>query len=84
MRTLIVSCVAVIGGGVGTMGDLLFATASGGPWRPVIGTAGLLLGLLLGWVVAQLACPKLRHPASPKPRRRIDPERYPNQLFRRV
>jgi hypothetical protein len=58
MRTLIVVSVAIIGAGVGLLGDVVFW--QGTPQAPVLAGAGLLVGLLLGLLVARLAYPRRR------------------------
>jgi hypothetical protein len=76
MRTLVVLSLAVIGAGVGLLGDVIFW--QGPPRAPVLAVVGLLAGLLLGWLVARLAYPRRR------PRPRVDLHERPNQFIRRV
>jgi len=69
MRTLIAASVAIIGAGVG----LVLEVASGLPVGP-LGLLGGLVGLLGGLVLARQT--------YPRPRRPLDPDRYPNRLVR--
>jgi membrane associated rhomboid family serine protease len=75
MRTTVIVSLAVLGAGVGFLGDVIFW--QGRPQAPVLGVAGLLVGLLLGALVA--ATFRRR-----RPHRLIDTERRPNRIIRRV
>lgn len=50
MKSLIALSLAIIGAGVGFLGDVM--VWQGTPRAPVLSIAGLLVGLLLGWIVA--------------------------------
>jgi hypothetical protein len=76
MRTLVVLSLAVLGAGVGLLGDVIFW--QGTPRAPVLAVAGLLAGLPLGLLLARVAYP------SRRPRRRVDLQERPNQVIRRV
>lgn len=73
MRTVITLAIAVIGAGVGYLGDIL--VWQGIPPAPALGAAGLLVGLLVGIVLARQT--------YPRPKRRIDPAQYPNRVIQR-
>jgi hypothetical protein len=77
MRTLLTLVFITIGGVLGAFGDEVFDAAAGTQGQ-VLTTGGLMLGLLGGFAVATLAT---RHRRSS---RRIDVERRPNQVIRRV
>jgi hypothetical protein len=75
MRAIVVLTLGVVGAGVGLAGDAIFW--QGTPQTPpVLAVAGLLGGLLLGWLLSA-TFPRRR------PRRRIDPGQYPNRIIRR-
>jgi membrane associated rhomboid family serine protease len=60
MRKLILIACTIIGAGCGLALDVVWAVSSGNDIVPIIAAAGLVVGLLVGLVVARLAYPSRR------------------------
>ena len=74
MRALVIGAVTIAAALLGALLDAVWAAATEGPTMPVLTVGGGLVGLGVGWLVARLA--------FPRPRQRIDSQRYPNRLIR--